>query len=272
LSGACRREGDENLGIGGRRDAIDLQHLTRPAELVRALGQPGRLTDAKLGPHRLMASSSIRVTAPSGTTEQLDETYRLDADGAGAFHLWHDNSRDGGAEGVVSDGELYVRPRYGHFVKRRPEGDEVDRLRVLVEAVPAGYLELLEPWLVVRETGPSLVGGRPAVKLQLRAAGSRRWREESEPGRKWRQTVQVDSLDGDLAVDAQTGTALEGRIDATYRFEREGERSPFKVTLQYKQWSDVPEAILAPAESMDAPRRARPMVDRNSLLDGLVTR
>jgi hypothetical protein len=271
LPAACMRDGDENLGIGGRRGAIDLRELTRPEVLVRAISQPGRTIEARKGAHRWMATSSIKVATPNAPPYELSETYRLDTDGRAALHLWHDNDHGTGAEAVLSDGLLYVRPRYGRFVKRRPEGDEVDRLRAQVEGVPAGYLELLQPWLVIREKGRSEVSGRPAIKLELKAAPNAAPPKESEATRKWRQTLKVEYLEGELVVDAQTGIPVEGRLDAAYRFEREGEKAPVKVTLAYKQWSDVPEAILAPPDAIDEPRRTRPILERNQLLDGLVT-
>src|SRR5258706_13044822 len=80
----CAREGQENMGLSAV--AVDLTRLDRPEALVRALLQPGRALDGKLGPHRLVASSSIRADPPPplanaapGLPLALDETLRLDA-------------------------------------------------------------------------------------------------------------------------------------------------------------------------------------------------
>ena len=272
LVGGCAREGDENLGLGARHGSVDLAHLTRPAELVRALFQAGRLVDGPLGAHRFVGASTIKVEPPGQAAELLEETYRVNADGHGAVHLWHDNSRGQGTEAIITEGTLYVRPRYGRFVRRRPEGDELDRLRAQVEGVPAGYVELLAPFLTVQELGPARVSGRPALRLALKVSPTASAPKESEPGRRWRESLRILSVEGELTLDTQTGIALEARLEARYAFAGPNERGPVVVTLGYKQWGETPEAVLAPADALETPRRVRPMIERNSLLDGLVTR
>src|SRR5258706_4291644 len=91
LACGCAREGDENLGLTPRRTAVDLTQLHRPAELVRALGQPGRLTDPILGARRIVASSSIKIEGPGLTSDPLEETYRLDTDRRCALQPLHEH-------------------------------------------------------------------------------------------------------------------------------------------------------------------------------------
>jgi hypothetical protein len=201
--------------------------------------------------------------------EKLDESYRLDADGKGAVHLVHDNSRDG-LEAVVSGGEVYVKPRYGHWTKRRSEGDDAARLRDNVEGVPAAYLDLFSRWLTVKELSRSQVNGRPAVRLQLGATASPA--PPAEPTdldyKKWRDTVKVRYLSGEWLLDAATGAPLSGKLEASYTFERSDLKGPTAVTLSYEQHAGAPEPIVAPADAVE-PLRARPLLDRDALLDGL---
>src|SRR5947207_11425068 len=49
------------------------------------------------------------------------------------FRSVHDNTRGYGVEATFTGGAFYVRPRYARFSKRRPEPDEIDRLRASVE-------------------------------------------------------------------------------------------------------------------------------------------
>jgi hypothetical protein len=264
---ACAKGGGEDLGLRGRR-AVQLAQLGRPDELVRALGMPGRELDRRLGAHRMTASSTVTVQAPGRAADQLEDSYRLDSDGAGALHLVRDSSRASGLEAVVVGGEAFVRPRYGRFVRRRPEGDELDRMRALVEGVGAGYLGLVERWLTVSDAGRGEVAGRAALRLKLgRASAPAPAAAESQPARRWRDTIQVRSLEGELALDAASGAPLSIDVRLEYGFERDGQ--PIAVTLAYRQETGAAEAIRAPVDAAVA-RRSRPMLDRQALLDGLM--
>src|SRR3954466_15027919 len=99
----CSHPGDENLGLSTRAAnyAIDVAQLAKPAELERAVSLPGRELDKKLGAHRLEASSLLKIEPPGKPLETLEETYKLDADGKGALHLVHENTRGAGNEAVV---------------------------------------------------------------------------------------------------------------------------------------------------------------------------
>ena len=273
----CSRPSDENLGLTSRGGStqVDVQKLTQPPELARALGQPGAGFDAQLGARHVEASGTLKLEPPGKPAEQLDESYRLDSDGKGALHLMHESSRGSGFEAVVTGGELTVRPRGGRFVRHKPEGDEVDRLRATVEGVAADYVKLLERWLQVHEVGHSQVAGRAARKLKLSAAPQPAPApKETDPGKRWRDTIAVRFVDGELDVDEATGAPLAVRLDAAYSFQRDngnGEKSsPFAVTLSYKSaMTTTPEAIVAPADAVIAPRRSRPMLDLKELLEGL---
>lgn len=267
---ACARPGEENLGLTGRvaDHAIDVAQLHQPAELLRALRVPGDELDKRLGARRLEATSTLKIEPPGKPAETLEESFRLDADGRGGVHLVHDNARGYGLEAVVTGDGLYVRPRHGTFVKRRPEGDELARLRHNVEGVAADYLALVEPWLTVREDARTQVAGRPAVRLKLAAKPSASPPREAEPGRKWRQTVKVRFVDGEVLVDAKSGAPLGVRLETQYTFERDGQ-GPFLATLSYKQSLGAPGPITAPEGAVPAPSRPRPMLDRHQLLEGL---
>jgi hypothetical protein len=266
---ACSRIGGENFGLSAHAPPVDVGHLTRPAELVRALALPGAEMDRRLGARHVEATSRVRI-APMGRPEQeLDERYRLDSDGLGALHLLHDNEQDG-MEASLVGGTLYVRPRYGKFVARRPEGDEVERLRRLVEGVAAGYLGPFERWLDVREAGRADVAGHAAIRLTLAARSSPMGASpHEEPSKRWRDGVRVRHLDGELTLDAASGALLEGKLEGTYEFERSGLPGPVAVSLSFRQSTSAPQPIVAPADAVPAPRRPRPLLDRQALLDGL---
>jgi hypothetical protein len=179
-------------------------------------------------------------------------------------HLVHDNSRDG-LEAVIVGNQIYSKPRYGHWTKRRAENDDIERLRDNVEGVPYAYLELLSRWLVVKEAGRD---GQKA-RLALSAASSPSSAPaETLPQRRWRDSVKVRSIQGEWLVDAATGAPLGGKLEASYTFERSDRKEPVTVTLDYQQQLSAAQEITPPANAVE-PKRPRPMLDRDTLLDGL---
>ena len=266
---ACSHPGDENLGLGSDKSAaVDVARLTQPDELVRALSLSGRDLDAKLGAHHMAATETLKLELTDRQTVVLDETFAVEADGRGGVHLVHDNSRGNGFEAVALGDDLYVKPRYGKFVRRKIEGDELERLRVTAEAAGASDLRLVQRFVQVREAGTATVAGHAGVKLALSARSTPdALKPESEPGRTWRQTINVRYIDGDVVLDARSGAPLAVRLEAQYTFVRDGK--PVQATLAYKQTTTAQTSSVAPPADWTTLVRPRPMLDRQKLLEGL---
>jgi hypothetical protein len=269
LVAACRHEGGENLGIGEPgAPRIDVAALTNPAELLRALSVGGPALDQALGPHRMQASSSLKMEIPGQKSEQLDETFDVAFDGK-SLRLRHENEQDYGFEAIAVGNRLWVKPRYGKYVLRDVEGDELERLRKVAEQPAAALLKLLLPSLQVADAGRVAVAGQAGVKLALsaRATPSGRPVVGNEPGKAWRRTVQVKYLSGDVVVAAKNGAPLAVRIDAGFTFERDGKTMTATVAFKQSTMAD-PGVIEAPTDFVTL-SRPRPMLDRQQLLDGL---
>ena len=264
----CHSSGQENLGLSGQTTTIDVAKLAQPDELVRALSLSGNDLDARLGAHKMDAASTLKLTAPTREPTTLEETFAVEANGAGDVHLLHDNSRGNGFEAVATGGQLYVKPRYGRFAKQRIEGENLARLRVAAETPAAAYVRLLAPWLQIHEAGAVAVAGHAGLKLTLSARTSASSvPAETEPGKQWRQTLQVRYVDGDIVLDAKTGAPLQVRLEAAYGFTRDGK--PVQAALSFKQaTTSATSAIAAPADFAEL-GRARPIVDKQQLLEGL---
>jgi hypothetical protein len=263
LASCARATNEESLGLPGERPVtVDVQHLSTPTELLHALQLPGAEVDKRLGAHRIEVKSSLKVEPAGRPLEKLEESYRLDSDGKGGFHLVHDNARDG-LEAAFCGGVLYVKPRYGQWTRRRPEGDDLSRLRDNVESVGAGYVELLQRFLSVKE----LSRDQKTVKLGLSLGTPESAPTETRANKKWRDTVKVANLNGEWTLDA-AGTPLGGKLEATWSFERSDLKGPVVVTLSYEQHAAAPQPIVAPADAVE-PRRPRPILERDQLLDGL---
>jgi hypothetical protein len=266
---ACGRHGEENLGLqSGKSASVDVAKLTQPDELARALSLSGKDLDGKVGAHRMDATETIKLELGDKQTASLEETFAVQSDGRGGVHLVHDNSRGNGFEAVALNDDLYVKPRYGKFVRRKIESDELERLRATAETAAASDLRLVQRFVQVREAGTATVAGHAGVKLTLAARSTPdALVSETEPGRKWRETVNVRYIDGDVVLDGKSGAPLAVRLEAQYTFVRDGK--PLQATLSYKQSTTADtNAVTAPADWTTL-SRPRPMLERQQLLEGL---
>ena len=189
------RHGDENLGLSsGKRAARRRGQAGQPDELVRALSLSGRdarraARRAPHGRHRRRSSWSSaaardgrrwRRPSPSGRRRAAACTSCTTTRAATASRRWRPAD------------ELYVKPRYGKFVRAQDRGR---RARAAARHGRDGGGErtcsCLQRFVQVHEAGTATVAGHAGVKLTLsaRTAPTRR-RRRREPGRKWRETVQ----------------------------------------------------------------------------------
>lgn len=254
--------------MSNKAATIDVARLTQPEELVRALSLSGRELDAKLGAHRMDASETLKLELPGAQTVSLDDSFAVQADGRGGVHLLHDNSRGNGFEAVALNDDLYVKPRYGKFVRRKVEGDELERLRAAAETAGASDLRLVERFVQVREAGTATVAGHTGVKLTLAARTTPDGpATESDASKKWRETIKVRYIDGDVVLDGQSGAPLSVRLEAQYTFVRDGK--PVQATLAYKETTAADKFLIAPPADWTTLSRPRPVLDKQQLLEGL---
>jgi hypothetical protein len=264
---ACRDKGDENLGLTGGGGAVDVAALAQPEELERALQMTGKELDRRLGAHKMEATATLKLEQPGHPVETLDESFLVESDGRGAVHLRHDNGHGYGMEALAIGDDLYSRARYGHFSRHRPEGDELERLRAAAETPAVGYVRLLERFIAVREAGRLDVAGHPGIKLKLSVTAPARPARESEPARRWRETVRPRYLEGEVVLDGRSGAPLAVKLDTAYSFERDGKT--LTVTIAYKQTCAPFSSPITPPAEYTTLNRPRPMLDRQILLDGL---
>ena len=286
---ACQRPDDDGLGLDRPR-ASERAPITEPAGLVAALGQRGSLLDGVLGARGFDLARTFELTQGQAA-DKVEELIHFDSDGKGGFHLVHeigrpsamalaparsdsDPTRDKvdtsaqGMEAVALGGKVYVRPRFGHFVARRPEAGELDRLREIAEQQLGDDLEVLQPWLVIADAGPHTGTSRKTRKLSLtKRASAETGPPASDARQGWRAGVKVAELTGELDVDAETGAPVSGHVETRYEIPREGGAVTVKLAL--KLTARAPQAITIPDGAAAAPTRAHPMVERNQLLQGL---
>lgn len=268
---------DERLGLGARaeRASFDAAALARFGELEKAVATPSAAVGRALGAYRLVESARLSL-ARGDKHDRLDESWRLEVDGKGNHHLLREDGHGGGVETYAVDGAIVTRPRYARFVRRSAEGDEGERERDAAHHLLASCLSVIGRFAARRDDGPLSVVGRTARKVVLSLAPAPvDAPADAEPGHAWRRDMKVSALDGEVWVDAVTGAPLHAALTASYTAPAGGGGgNDVAVTLELhadvEAVGSVP-AIVAPADAAPAPRRPRPLIDRQQLLDGLVT-
>lgn len=275
LFGACRQGSDENLGVAGRSDApLELAGLDQPGRLEAVLAAGSEGIERKLGPHQRQQTTKL-VVRSGDRSDTLEEFWRTEFDTRGALHAVHETSRDEGIEWYLVDGDFFVRPRHGRFVRRHPQGDEVGRARDEQSRTLAGYLAVLGRF-ATREEKAVRVGERPATRVLLRLDPHPAPPAEAEPARAWRRSLRVQALEGTVTIDTASGAVLDAHLEATYSFLREGAAGEkgreIAVQIAYRSLTRPGSIspIMAPSDALPGLARPRPLLDRAALLEGLV--
>jgi hypothetical protein len=221
-----------------------------------------------LGARMVSAERHTVVKKRDATVEDLAETLRLEADGKSGLRVLHDigGPKGDGMEAFLVGGELFVRPRFQTFVRRKPEQGEVARLRQLVEGVVAADVELLQPGIDAATATTRL--GRPCQLVKLKPSSAKR-PAEHDATRRWREQVTVESLAGELIFDDATRALVEAKLDAVYHYPiADGVLQ--QITVHHAETTTAGATIAAPESAVASPERPRPMLDRQTLLEGLV--
>lgn len=274
LVAGCHHGNDENLGLrkGRRGVAVDVGALGASGELEKLLALPSAELIKRRGSHHFEAT--VHFAVESGETKDvLDETVRLDVARDGSSHLVHDNSHDYGIEAIAAKGSYYVRPRYGRFVQRSPEGDEVERARDEATGLMADYLAVLGRFVSRTVAGESVVDGKKLLKVQLGKAAAPEKFSDPDPAHAWRESIDVATLDGEVLVDAATGTPASETLNARYTAKR-GDQTIVTTIAYHATLGDLDgKTPIAPPESgIVSLERTRPLLDKQTLLDGLTGR
>lgn len=325
LPGGCRKQSAENLGVtetkaAAQPERVSREQLGRPEGLLRAVALPHTDVAARLGAHRIESTTRWSVTqlpaagAPAVREVQpgyrptepvapyeggaawepapasLEEQRLIEVDAAGRLHAQNQNDHGYGVEAIADQEFLYMRMRYAPYVRRRPEIDELARLRAAAYEPGAALLEAVAPFLKPGDPAETTFDGRPAWSVALGREGSPRARGEDarkDPAGAWRTATSVEALEGTAVFDRERGALLELKLDVRFvsprgtgapgSAARPAELASEQVRVEAHHQSRVTAlggavgAILGPAEWIDPPARPRPMLDRQELLSGLGT-
>ncbi len=183
------------------------------------------------------------------------------------YRLVETNDQDGGREIVRHGRDLAVGLRHGKMVRRPAQ--EPEPTRFLEEAVGAPWAA----WETVRRfASVEAAAGQPdAFRLGRAKAPAPAVADESAttPLRKWRETVEVRSLEGEARVDRGTGALLAFRLKTSFATSRDGQPLEGEVTVS-AQLDDIGRTDpIARPEAEELRPRQRTILEERALLGGL---
>ena len=279
---ACGRSGGDGSHAspllhdpGAAKVSVDVGAAVKdPAGLATALALRHRDTARRLGAHRFHGTHAVTVTEDGKEIETLTEETSIELTAGGDLHALYKNSKDYGREAFSVAGTIWVRPLFGKFHRRPPTApEEADEIADEIYGTFGADIDLCASEIAF--AGPAeatTVAGRPAERVRLQKGPARPRPPQSAPEKAWRDTVSVDSLTGEVALDRETGALLAGTLTARVSFARAGQRFSMDLKATH-EISDVggAVAVAAPAEgdSVGTPENSSEFDERHELLEGL---
>jgi hypothetical protein len=246
-----------------------------PLETLDAVLEPTVMAEAlaKLGGAHFHATAMFRVDGqvkPSDATPlsppAITTTTDLWIDRGGNFHLAESNDQDGGRDVFRVGGEVSVAMRYGKAT-RRPAQD-TESARFLAEAVGAPWTawELARRQVDVDASGDGNFRLRLGSRLRPLPTGF----AASAGLRKWRDSVNVKTLEGLVLIDPAHRALRDFTCKLTFAASREDVPIAGEVVVSAKV-DDVGKVadITMPAAAEALHTRQRTILEERALLGGL---
>ncbi len=247
----------------------ELAVAVEPAALVAKLKKVGGAHFHGTGYWRVSSRQ-----APTGddapTADAVTTTTDVWLDARGHFRLVETNDQDGGREVVLHERDLSVGLRYGKMTRRPAQ--EPEPTRFLQEAVGAPGAA----WDVVRRFAVAdRIDGQPGP------AAPRTYRLRPDPSsgavhtapisettslRKWRETIAVQSLNGEVSLHGANNLPIAFTLKARFTATRDGEplEGELAVTTSIDDIGST--APIAPPASEELHLRPRTILEERALL------
>jgi hypothetical protein len=202
-----------------------------------------------------------KPASPSAVTTTTD----LWMDKQGNFRLVEGNDLDGGREIVRVGGEVAVALRYGKMIRRAAQDSE--NVRFVAEALGAPFTA----WEIVRRQVEVDEAGQGAYRLRLgnRLADLPAGFPAAEGLRKWRDTVDVKTLEGQATLDIGSHLPLAFVCKTAFQAVRDQLAIAGDVTVSatVEQVGGVAEIAMPEAEPLRL--RQRTILEEKALLGNL---
>jgi hypothetical protein len=240
-----------------------------PAEQMEATLRPVALAAAlKQLPSGHFSGTTLFRVAPAsrkpGDDDAITTKTELWLDRHGQYRLVESNDHDGGREVVLYGRELSVAIKPGKMIRRAAQEPEPTRL--LEEAVggPWAAWETVRRFATV-ERAPDGTGLRVSrsAKAQPVAASF----AEATPLRRWRDTVSVQSLEGEVKLDPKSGLVSAFDLKARFTATREDKVAlvgEIAVSTRLDAVGKTPVITAPVAEAL--PQRQRTILEERALL------
>lgn len=272
-AGGCKRAGAPGSPTEARLDAA-----LSPAAFVAALRKIGgghlRAT-TRLGAAPAAAPAPADpLLGPAPAPPPLDAvTTRTElwVDARGDFRLIESNDRDGGRDVVRRGRDLYVGIRHGKMIRRAAEDPEPDHLLEQAVGGPWAAWEMVRRGTALSPLPPLKINGRPTDGWKIAHAGTTRPDETKHPDlRRWRSSVLVNKVDGEVRLDAATGLPLLATVRGSYAMTRDGllMRGEVAAEAEIDSMGTV-SPIAPPADWDEIHTRQRTLPEEKALLGGL---
>ncbi len=268
--------GDLVLSPTTETPPVDLERASQGHEaFFDALRRPHAWVSSVIGAHTVQGISVVQVKEGTELLEELEDKLLLDIDGEDRFIATLDNSKDYGRHAIYDGESLYLRPRFGKYHARAPQSEEeASEIRNEIFAGATDYLELFRNQVEVSDMGKQSLAGRAVRQVAIKLAPKAR--DHALPARlsqhRWRDSIRVQSIEGVVSFDAETGVALALEFKGSIKYTREKRR--FEMVLRAtRSITDIghERAIAPPAQELvlRIPARRRELVERDSLLQGI---
>jgi hypothetical protein len=218
------------------------------------------------------ANTMFRVSA-AGVPGNVDDeappdsvttTTELWLDGKGMYRLVENNDQDGGRAVVRYGTELAVLLRHGKMIRRPAQEPEPTRLLEEALGGPWAAWETVRRFALVTSSAPGVL----RVTRSLSALPVPASVGETSPLRRWRDTVQVQSLEAEARLHPRTGALVAFDLKARFSATREDKTrldGEISVSTRLDGIGATP-PITAPTGAEQLQPRQRTILEERALL------
>jgi hypothetical protein len=203
----------------GRSVATSALGQDRAATLA-ALALPQAYLSDKLGAHELKITSLLVTRLHKKETSKVEQSLSLRVDNKGAYAAVKNTDPQYGNEVIWTPPMLHAKLRYSKFTRRRATDSEAEAVAERLYGYLPAYVGLLGRFIAVEAAGKATHLGREAIRVKLkpRKSPTAIGAGASAPGKGWRRTIAVKTLEGNVLFDARTGVPLKATLKATWSF------------------------------------------------------
>jgi hypothetical protein len=244
----------------------ELDSALTPAAIAKALRRAGgghyhAVTTLDIGPPGAAQTPGARDAVTTTTDIWMDKQ--------GHFRLLETNDRDGGREIIVHGKELAVALRYGRLIKRPLQEAEV--VRFLEEGVggPIAAWEVARRFAEVARKDEGSGAERTTTMELTKASEPQAIRAElvvASPLQKWRESINVDTLSGQVRLEGPNLVPTKLRLEARFGLNRDGTplTGVVRVQAEVGDLGKVPPLEAPQAEELQV--RQRTILEERALL------